>query len=205
MVGLSNGVWPSWLRQALSMAQPVQIRFADTSGLTVFPAQRRYASEAPPSVVRDWWQAEAIELQPLSPALDAPSHTLPLTQLCWVMVLQRARQHLAADTELRFQMVRLQSWPALTAMPAEWVTPAARICALLSKKPTTVSLIPLVLDLPPDEVLVLVEALCMNGHVQVLGQGRPSEPALPVADVMPESHQSMIRKIWQRLGARLKG
>ncbi|MCL1622586.1 hypothetical protein [Ralstonia pseudosolanacearum] len=98
-------------------------------------------------------------------------------------------------------------------MPAEQLPVVARICALVNRKPTVASLIPLILDLPRAEVFTALEYLQMRAHIQMPAYdaeqiGSTSRPGtdetlpdlakLPPGE-MPRAPTSLITRLWSRL------
>lgn len=200
---------PTWLQQAMSAPGPSRVDFADSGYVSVFPDLRRYDSNISNWASPALWSTETSPLQPLTDA-SAGSDGQPLDRLHWTLTLQRVRQQ-PQSYDFQFRMVRLASWPALTHLPDEELTTVARICALLARKPTAASLIPLTLGLPEQQVFPLIEALRLNGHVQVSGgpaaaEDTPAAPP-PVAgtDASGAATSSLIGKLWQRLGRRAQG
>lgn len=130
----------------------------------------------------------------------------------WCGALGRARRD--PDRELlKSQLFHLVSWPNLTRLPPETSAPAARICALLWRKRTAGFLIPKVLDLPPEDCLLLLHALKSLGHVATLlpppgpvpgtigpraatgAAGPPDAQEAP----RPLGGDSLLGKFWRRL------
>ncbi|MFV8604274.1 hypothetical protein ACNRDG_08125 [Ralstonia pseudosolanacearum] len=98
-------------------------------------------------------------------------------------------------------------------MPAEQLPVVARICALVNRKPTVASLIPLILDLPKAEVFAALEYLQMRAHInmpaydatqlgstsrRVTDDTLPQLAELPPGD-MPLAPTSLITRLWSRL------
>lgn len=115
---------------------------------------------------------------------------------------------LYASTQLgvQYSVLRLYSWPQLSALPAEMIPEVAKVCALLAVRPTGAPLIPRLLDMPRESVTHIVEMLHLHGHLQ--GSLAPSQDA--PAEEKEEStatHQkpnesasrSIIGRLWKRL------
>ena len=199
---------PGWLQRAMSAPYPTRVNFPDFGYVSVFPSEGRYHSNiedwAAPSVLR----SDEAEFTPLPDS--APAQAGPLIDLHWSLLLQRLAQlnRQAQDYPFQFSVVRLVSWPSLTHMPQDVLPAVARLCALLARKPSTASLLPLLLELPETQVFMLIEALRLNGHVQVAstaaeteqGAEAPMGSAEAVQPVQPAT-QSFITKVWQRLVA----
>ena len=207
---LSASYMPVWLQKAMSASQPTRMRFSDASYVSVFPGEGRYDSN-----VRDWAKPIVIspEEAPLTFLLDnnVKPQGQPLVGLCWHLLLQRLMQlqRQPQDYPFRFQMVRLLSWPSLPHLPQDIQPSMARLCALLARRPSAASLLPLLLKLPESEVFMLIEALHLHGHIQVADtaaklDGRSLSDRLEAQDpeAIAPAVSSLIANIWQRLLSR---
>jgi non-ribosomal peptide synthetase component F len=107
-------------------------------------------------------------------------------------------QELAANWSqaLEHGLLRLQRWPNLSRMPATVdVRIAARVCALLARRPTVGCFIPRLLDQPRLQVAPVLEALHLQRVIEVtslapVSAGRPADP-IPV---LPSAR--FIAQLW---------
>ncbi|MPM40928.1 hypothetical protein SDC9_87577 [bioreactor metagenome] len=113
---------------------------------------------------------------------------------------------------LQFGVLKLVSWPDLNVVPQQHQAVVARICALLTRKPSAGHLIPLILAAPEREVLQDIANLVRMGHVAVAtlafadpaAQQADTSTAAPVQERKPvESsfRRSLVSKLWARLTA----
>ena len=112
-----------------------------------------------------------------------------------------------------YRRVHLCTWPDFIGMPAEQLPVVARICALVNRRPTVASLIPLILDLPKAEVFTALEYLQANAHVHMPAYDATQAASLPATDEtlsspaeltpddMPLAPPSLITRLWSRLSA----
>lgn len=204
---LSTNHLPAWLQRAMRAPGPTRVEFPASGYVAVFPDQGRYATN-----IEDWASpsllaSDGAEMVSLPPGLEG-QRGQPLSQLHWTLTLQRLQQE-PQQYPFQFSMVRLVSWPSLTHLPEDVLPPVARLCALLARKPSTASLLPLMLGLPEAQVFALIEALRLYGHVQVASTGAAPDsgaraaqrPAEPMAEARSSS-PSLIGKLWQRLVTR---
>jgi len=99
-------------------------------------------------------------------------------------------------------------------MPAQQAPVVARICALVNRKPTVASLIPLILDIPQGEVFAALEQLTAHACIRMpayVAEPVTSEPRSAVAlgqphhapelgsDDMPLAAPRFITRLWSRL------
>ncbi|MCX7255556.1 MAG: hypothetical protein NTZ64_02200 [Polaromonas sp.] len=71
----------------------------------------------------------------------------------------------ASSGEISNQVLHLASWPPLSRQWHDTAPHITRICALLARRPSVGTLIPVMLDIPPHIVRSLLEALHANGHI----------------------------------------
>jgi hypothetical protein len=205
---LSASYMPGWLQKSMSLPHPTRVCFADSRYVSVFPNHGRYDSN-----IQDWALSSLVSpnMAPLIPDDDARPKGLPLVGLCWKLLLQRLEQlqRQPQDYAFQFKVVRLLSWPSLTHLPPEVQPSMARLCALLARKPSAASLLPLLLNLPESQVFMLIEALHLHGHIQVAdtlakpdGNSVSGRPEAEAAQPMAPAVSSLIANIWQRLLSR---
>ena len=192
---------PTWLSTAMRTACPVRVEFAQQHFVEVYPEQRRYVSDIPESGLPDLWNITPQRITPLQDATLSAREGHALGQLHWAVTLRSVRSQ-QRPRHFRFNVLHLVSWPPLADVPPD-------VCALLARRPTTASLVPLILDLPQDEVFALIEAVRLYGHLHLDGPGQDEQPEAvdteprveslfeaPATAVAPDS---LVRKIWQRL------
>ena len=115
--------------------------------------------------------------------------------------------------DVRFSLVRLLSWPDLSQLPESKQVLVARICSLLSRKPTAGHLIPRVFGEPEQSVFMAVRDLARGAHVGVISAALANSD-LPVATAsapltqpipltpewQPElPRRSLVGKLWSKL------
>lgn len=207
---LSASYMPVWLQKAMSLPHPTRVCFADSRYVSVFPDHGRYDSN-----IQDWALPSLVspEMAPLTFLQDddARPQGQPLVGLCWKLLLQRLEQlqRLPQDYPFQFKVVRLVSWPSLTHLPPEVQPSMARLCALLARKPSAASLLPLLLNLPESQVFMLIEALHLHGHIQVAdiaakpdGNSRSDRLEAQATEAIAPAVGSLLANIWQRLLSR---
>lgn len=202
---------PVWLQRAMSVPYPTRVSFPDSGYVSVFPHAGRYDSN-----IQDWaapslLKSDVAEFTPLPGSTPAQEGPL-LIDLRWSLLLQRLGQlqRQPQDYPFQFSVVRLVSWPSLTHLPQDVLPAVARLCALLARKPSAASLLPLLLDLPETQVFMLIEALRLHGHVHVASTAADTEhgaeasaSAAEAAPPVQPATQSFITKVWQRLVTRV--
>lgn len=153
--------------------------------------------------------APSFEAVALEPSAAVPGISLALQ---WQDALREARLT-PADPFLSCHLLELASWPNLTRLPPEIAGPTARVCALLWRKRTAGLLVARVLNLPSDEVQLLLQVLRRFGHVRP-ARALDIRPETRVCEALPASESpeaveaprplrpdSLLSKFWQRLTA----
>ncbi len=208
-MALSTTYLPAWLQRAMSASCPTRVDFPESGYVSVFPNQGRYASNIQDWVALSVLPGDMAEFTPLPDGLPG-NDGQRLIDLQWALLLQRLEelQRPPQQYPFHFNLVYLVSWPSLPHLPQEIQPAMARLCALLARKPSAVSLLPLLLELPQAQVFMLIEALRLCGHVQVASTGAGPDSAAPSSGPLPDAAPqvqpaapSLIAKIWQRLVA----
>ena len=198
---------PSWLQHAMRAPCPTTVEFPDSGYVTVFPQEQLYMTDILDIKCLSDLSSDTAQFKALQ---DTPEkrQVQPLNQLHWTLTLQRLSSQ-PQNYEFQYSVLKLQSWPSLAYLPEEITPSIARICALLARKPTTASLVPLTLGLPEAEVFALIEVLRINGHVQANGfslsdsvqRDAEAQEALTSPPAL-SAEPSFIAKLWQRLASR---
>lgn len=140
-----------------------------------------------------------------SPYSSAQSVTPNPTGLSCPSAPAQAHANPAPAHDFETRLLHLAAWPQLTRMPAGEQPTAARLCALLARRPTAGSLVPVLLGRPRPEVFALIMRLRQSGHLLVGGEHVAHEshegPALPAE--APRPHDSLLEPLWRRLGFHL--
>jgi len=186
---------PAWFQNAVRSSRPLKVDFTDSRFVSVFPEQGRYVSNIVDWAEHSLLQVVGIEFNVLPDRLAEPDGR-SLSQLRWTLLLQ-SLQRQPHSNDFLLSRVCLASWPSLTQLPENALVMAARLCALLARRPTTASVIPRLLGLPESQVFSMIKALSLHGHVQVSGASVTASPSEPDDEARPVA--SLIGRIWQRL------
>lgn len=101
----------------------------------------------------------------------------------------------------KYDVVQLRYWPNLTRLP---VTPnAARICALLTRHPTTIMLVHRVLGIDKEEVYQIYSAAKSAGITHTISRTPDSTPLEIATEPQPEATQN--RGLFRALFAKISG
>lgn len=110
--------------------------------------------------------------------------------------------------DVKRSLIRLGSWPDLSFVSETSQVRVARICGLLSRKPTVGHLIPRVLGESDEVVLTEVLRLVRIGHLHVVGAGSGmaeqnsafASLQTNAVEVPQPVKRSLVAKLWAKFG-----
>jgi hypothetical protein len=194
---------PHWLRKALDCPGMVRISFPHGGQVLIDPVSRKYDCDFDGDSA-DFSDQQAVEIKALPGALLS-QRAQPLPHLLWTVQLKRLQAELKVHPyEYQANMLRLISWPCMVDLPPQALPLVARICALLSHRPTSALLIPTLLDLPAEQVYPVLEVLHVNRCIKIVGEQQFAEGTglhgrqERLEDRAPAG-SSFVEKLWQRL------
>lgn len=205
---------PTWFRTSVLNSSSVRVEFAGQHFVEIYPEQQRYISDLRDVDLCSLWSAVPVQVMSLPHSELPPREGHSLKQLHWAVTLSYVQSE-QRSRNFKFQIAKLVSWPSLTDVPSDVLPVMVRICALLSRRPTTTSLVPMILDVPQDLAFALIEVNCLYGHIEMEGGEQVAGAAEKVVEFSAASvateqslvqappeqtgNSSLIRKIWQRL------
>lgn len=210
---------PIWLVTALKQPQALLVTFQNGATLQYWPERKAFSKSFDFGDVLDpaFWR-DNVTTAPLTAANGstdaAHAEQLPVDALIWAIEWQRLNAHDTSDAfeNLRYAMVTLVRWPNLTHLPDALVALVARLCALLEHKPTAVMLMPRVLGTSEQELGYALQLLKRTGHITANTSERErtaassvTEEAAAAASTAAPEAQSLLGKLWRKLGALTKG
>lgn len=142
---------------------------------------------------------EAVDIPAAPAAVAPPEHKRPTA-----VSNPQAAPAISAQTET---LISLESWPDLPRMAGDMLHDAARICALLSVRPSSRETISRFLDIPPENVsrvLKIIPGCSHAGDIRILHehQGMVAVAAsnvIPLHDQVSSKPSSLLSKLWNRL------
>lgn len=191
------------LEAVIRLERPAHLKVSGWGSVSVYPREDCYVTDVQ-DVQRLCADAAATVLVEASVWSAPPADARPLMELRWCAAMQ---DPVNSGGVAAHALVQLQSWPDLPRVPVDLLAPVTRLCALLWRKPTVAYLVPRVLDLPPQQVFVLLRVLQAFGHVALhggLAVARETDvPPPPASDMAtgrpPAAGASALAKLWQRL------
>ena len=222
--------FPAWMRTAVQQGQAISVQLSEHMTLLLYPQEKRYKSNFDLADIgrADIWHAQNVTVLPTGNADVALDHNVEeelvsqdwavievgdLVQLEWAVLWEDARRQAESrDFTLRYGLARLLSWPDLAQLPRDIVAPVARICALVERKHTAGTLIPLIVDMPKPHAYALLYMLHLQGHIgfsmprgmsaldaKVHDDAPPPDEPEALGEKAPNT--SLIGKLWAKLTA----
>lgn len=177
--------------------------------VSIFPEQRKYYSNVPDMAEFCQAPASAFEVSSLRKDEDAHQqkmgHEKNINELFWHAAFHASQGRLIesssnGETVHIYDVIRFHHWPNLTRLPKTQNT--MRICALLTRNPSTIMLVHRKLGIEPKEVYQVYSAACSSGLVNVisnhLGQTDTQADIENVQTEMQQGH-GLLRSLFAKI------
>ncbi len=168
-------------RHVMEVGQNALITLPDIGYVAIFPGERRFVAQVQDMAAFCSSPASAFVTSHLareeSARLADMRPTGNIKDLLWQAAFYASGGRLVESNAHGepvhiYDVIRFHHWPNLTRLP---MTPnTMRICALLTRQPSSIALIPKKLGITPEEVYQVYSAACASGilHVQSSGLGK---------------------------------
>lgn len=190
------------MQRVLDSQDNTQITLADLGDIIVLPQRREYHANVQDMLEFSIAPVASYEIKTLSD-VELASISQPgkdIRDLLWQLAFHIYENSLIEHCSEN-DVVQFTRWPNLTRLPA---TPnTARICALLTRHPTSIMLIRRILGIDKKEVNRVISAAYSAGIVNTISRGPSvisSEPA--IAETV-KSEQSQKAGLWNSLFAKI--
>lgn len=189
------------VQRILKSGQNTQITVADLGNVTILPRLGSYHSAVTDMSAFCTSPRTKFEINQLADGeistISAPGKDIK--DLLWQIAFFAYHDSLIESCSEN-DVIQFKHWPNLTRLP---VTPnTARICALLTRHPTSITLVRRVLGIDKNEVNQVVSAAFSAGIVNTISRGPSlvnSEPV--IAEAKPEPSQKS--GLWNSLFAKI--
>ena len=177
----------------------VRILLPGKGEIAIRPARAEYHANA--QDLPDFCRADAAEFKVIPLNETAPAYVTgpgrDLKELLWSAAFHASEGRLVEGAS-KYDVVQFRHWPNLTRLPT---TPnAARICALLTRHPTTVMLIHRVLGIDKAEVCQIYSAAHCAGITSTISQTpKASSAASEAAPSEPAQERSLFRSLFAKI------
>lgn len=169
--------------------------------VAIFPARGEYYADIQDMV--EFCRTPATEFESILFGEAAPQYAFGsgrnIKDLLWQAAFHASQGRLAEGCS-KYDVVQLRHWPNLTRLPA---TPnAARICALLTRYPTTIMLVHRMLGIGKEEVYQIYSAAHSAGITNMISHG------LEITNLKagsPQPERTQDRGLFRSLFAKISG
>jgi hypothetical protein len=189
------------VQRVLSTQGNSQITLPDIGTITILSQRREYHADVDNMHEFSIAPAESFEIRSLnSTELSSISPSgKDIRDLLWQLAFYLYEDSLIESCSEN-DVIQFSRWPNLTRLP---VTPhTARICALLTRHPTSIMLVRRVLGIDKKEVNRVISAAFSAGIVNTISRGPSLSSYEPtVAEVKPE--QTQKSGLWNSLFAKI--
>lgn len=182
---------------AIASGQDTRIVLPGVGEVSLFPARKMFSANL--SDPGGFFQEAASRFQvaPLG-AAAAPKEPRHIAELLWMAGFHASKGRMTEGTSI-FDVVQFQHWPNLPKLPQTANT--ARICALLTRHPTTIMLAHRLLGIKKDEVYRIYSAAYAAGIAKIIHQN----PEVTAAAEPEPEEKSEARGLFRSLFARISG
>jgi len=189
-------------QEAIASGKSTKIALPGKGEVSIFPAHREFVANITDEA--EFFQAPAEQFQS-TPIGDAPPpattarrrHT---SELLWLAAFHASKGRLVEGIS-RFDVVKFRQWPNLPKLTKSQNT--ERICALLTRHPTTIQLVHRQLGIGKDEINQVYSAAHCAGIVSVLN--RNPQAATSDEEAGAEEEASQDRGLFRSLFAKISG
>jgi hypothetical protein len=191
------------VQRIVASRNDMRITLPGMGEIVIFPGRDEYRSKV--QDLAGFCRAPAAHFQVtvVSEAAMTDSHApaRSIKDLLW-MAAFHASQGLLLEGCSKYDVVQFRHWPNLTRLPA--TQSAARLCALLTRHPTTIMLVHHILDIDKNEVHQIYSAAYSAGIAHRISSN-PVSGSIDAfaAEVQPEPVQE--RGLFRSLFAKISG
>lgn len=184
-------------QRAIASGVDTRVALPGAGEVSLFPARQMYSANL--SDPEGFFQEAAGKFKVTT--LDAsaePKEPRHMAELLWTAGFHASRGRVTEGTSM-FDVVQFHHWPNLTKLPH---TPnTARICALLTRHPTTIMLAHRLLGIKKDEVYRIYSAAYAAGIANIIHQN----PEATAAAETEAEEKSEARGLFRSLFSKISG
>ena len=184
-------------QRAIASGNETRIALTGMGEVMLYPARKMYSADL--SDPEGYFQAPAGQFRVSSLGASAePAHPRPIDELLWMAAFHASKGRMIEGTSM-FDVVQFHHWPNLPKLPHTANT--ARICALLTRHPTTIMLAHRLLGIKREEVYRVYSAAYAAGIANIIHQ---NPEATSASEPEPED-RSESRGLFRSLFAKISG
>jgi hypothetical protein len=188
-------------QKAIATGKNTKITLAGKGEVTIYPARREFVADIADQA--EFFQAPAAQFQTAEQGDTAPpaklSRARHISELLWLASFHASRGRLMEGIS-KYDVVKLRQWPNLPQLTKSPNT--ERICALLTRHPTTIMLVHRQLGITKNEVSQVYSAAYSAGIVTVLNR---NPQAASASEEEEDKDASQDRGLFRSLFAKISG
>lgn len=186
-------------QRAASAGTSTRITLPGRGEVSLYPEHNEFFAYIPD--MAEFFQAPAaqFEISPLDAAASphTPGSGKNIGELLWQAAFHASQGRMLEGTS-KYDVVQFLHWPNLTRLPKTRNT--ARICALLTRHPTTIMLVHRMLGIGKEEVYRIYSAAYVAGLANIVSRDRTmSEPATEPALAEPAQERGLLRSLFAKI------
>ena len=189
------------VQRAVTARENTRIVLPGKGEILLFPSQGLYYTNSKDFIGFCTTPAADFKVEPYGDAALSyePGSGKHLKALIWQTAFHASQGRLLEGCS-KYDVVQFRHWPNLTRLP---ITPnAARICALLTRKPSTIMLVHRVLGIEKDEVYQIYSAAHSIGICTRIGNNPESaqaEAELHEKQPQPVKEHGLFRSLFAKI------
>ncbi len=187
------------IQRAIAAGKDLRITLPGKGEITLFPSSKEYVAIVPD--MQDFCQAPASQFSTTAPWPDAyetsQGKTGRITDLLWQAAFH-ASQGRYLEGCSKYDVVHFLRWPNLSRLP--YTPNTMRACALLTRYPTTMMLVPRRLGADKTEIAQIYSAAFCAGLAEVVSRNPQALPAAAEAESpQPTQERSLLRSLFAKV------
>lgn len=194
-------------RRNIAFNENTRVVLPGKGEVSLFPGRKEYSAEI--SDTAEFFKAPAAQFEVsklAATATPAPGAGKNIGELLWQAAFHASQGRLIDDIS-KYDIVQFRFWPNLTRLPKTQNT--ARICALLTRHPTTIMLVHRVLGIGKEEVYSIYSAAYSAGiasirNLESTSNLRSNDAETAEADLMhdkaePAQKQGLFQSLFSKI------
>ncbi len=187
------------VQRVLTSGENTRIALGGNGQISLFPGRNSYSGRVADMAAFCQAPAEKFEMSPLGPAASPGESGKSIEELMWQAAFYASNGRLI-DGCSKYDVVKFRRWPNLSRLPKSPNT--MRICALLTRFPTTIMLTHRRLGAEKEEIYQTYSAAYCAGLVNMVSrnpQATVSQDATEPAEESPGRRRNLLRALLAKI------
>lgn len=182
-------------QRIVASGQNTRVTFPGIGEVLLFPERKAYSADISNEAAFFQASQDKFRTEPLDDA-PGPDGGRQLSDLMWQAAFHASNGRLAEGTS-KFDVVQFKKWPNLPKLAQ---TPnTARICALLTRHPTTIMLAHRQLGISREEVYRVYSAAYGAGIARIVNQNPEAIAQAETANEAPAEERGLFRSLFSKI------